>query len=59
VPFDRSGVKRVRIERRFHTRAVHIDRRKGDDDVIEHVIRGIQRVYVQAADRVTRQRPGS
>jgi len=52
-------VKRVRIERRFHTRAVHIDRRKGDDDVIEHVIRGIQRVYVQAADRVTRQRPGS
>lgn len=33
---------KVRTERRTRTQQVHIDRRKGDDDVVEHVIRGVR-----------------
>ncbi len=35
-------VKKIRSERRTHNRQMRIDRRKGDDDVIEHVIRGVK-----------------
>jgi hypothetical protein len=41
-------VKKTRSERRTHNRQMRIDRRKGDDDVIEHVIRGVRWSYVRS-----------
>jgi hypothetical protein len=54
TPFSvegRSGgparlAKKNRSERRTHSRHMQIDRRKGDEDVIEHVIRGVRGSYV-------------
>jgi hypothetical protein len=34
---------RRRVERRLHLQRVQIDRRKGDDDIAEHVIGGVRR----------------
>jgi hypothetical protein len=50
-------VKKARSERRTHHRQMQVDRRKGDDDVIEHVIRGVRRSYVRPTpDRRPRSR---
>jgi len=38
----------LRPERRTHVRQVHVDRRKGDAEVIDHVVRGIRLVERRA-----------
>jgi hypothetical protein len=49
-------MKPNRRERRMFCRRVLVDRRRDDDDVIEHVIRGVRREYVRATgdDRAPR-----
>ena len=42
-----------RIERRKENREVHVDRRKSDIDVFEHVILGVRRAHFRAASEVT------
>jgi hypothetical protein len=37
--------KNARGERRKTKREMHVDRRKSDMDVIEHVIRGVRRTH--------------
>ena len=41
------------MERRKENREVHVDRRKSDIDVFEHVILGVRRAHFRAAREVT------
>jgi hypothetical protein len=41
-------VKSTRPERRMERREMHVDRRKSDLDVIEHVALGIRRTCISA-----------
>jgi hypothetical protein len=51
-------VKNTRAERRTKVREMHIDRRKSDADVIEHIIRGVRRQsHSLSDDRPPRRRP--
>ena len=47
----------LRRERRSVTRFVHLDRRSGDDDLVEHVIGGVRRSYGSVNDDTSR--PGA
>jgi hypothetical protein len=51
-------MKEVRGERRTHVREVRVDRRKSDDDIIEHIIGGVRWSYVRSTsdDRPPRRR---
>jgi hypothetical protein len=50
------GVKNSRVERRRNLREMHLDRRKSDADVIEHIIRGVRRqVQTTSDDRPARR----
>jgi hypothetical protein len=40
--------KYTRAERRKGHREMHVDRRKGDIDVIEHVVLGVRRIHVRS-----------
>ena len=51
------GVKNSRVERRRNIREMHLDRRKSDADVIEHIIRGVRRqLPATSDDRPARRR---
>jgi len=49
---------KARAERRRERREVHIDRRKSDYDVIEHIVRGVRLTGIRATgdDRPPRTR---
>ena len=38
-------VEKIKEERRHRDQEVRVDRRKGDDDLVEHVIGGVRRTY--------------
>jgi hypothetical protein len=48
APSGPAGLVKKTPERRTHNRQMRIDRRKGDDDLIEHVIRGVTSSFVRS-----------
>jgi len=49
-------VKHLRRERRIRNLDVHIDRRKSDEDVAEHIIAGVRIQHIRATHAVPRRR---